>query len=140
MKKGVYFAHSMSDYGTKWEKDKVAFLERTFKKPILNPSDKKYDLGWKREGMKFFDGHFLPKVDVLVFTPFPGGLIGCGVAYEILHYIAAQSQRPDEYLPLYELIRTTDELDQVSLDEVVGRFLGRYLTRAHIEKYKKGRK
>jgi hypothetical protein len=130
MNKGVYFAHSMSDYNTKWERDALAYIEKIFRgMDILNPSLKRHQTKWKLEGMHYYDKYFMPKINTFVFAPFPDGTIGSGVSYELLHAYAS-------HIPIYEVSRDFTGLEQItSIASVEERFLKRIETRGKIQRY-----
>lgn len=133
MSKFVYFAHSMSDYHTQWERDALKYIQAIFKEyTVLNPSGAHHQVKWQKEGMSYFDRYFLPKMDAIAYTPFPNKTVGSGVAYEIIHAMTSD-------IPIYQMSR---EFDYMTLIRHVGdiqhKFLNRIETRSMIRRYKNG--
>jgi hypothetical protein len=81
-----YFAHPISDYGTGFEEKLVEALQR-FGLTIENPNQPHHQEGYAKDGMDYFLDRVLPACDGCVFLPFPGGLIGSGVAMEVEHFL-----------------------------------------------------
>ena len=99
----IYFAHSMSDYGTMWEARKMLAINDYFGQPVINPAQRQFEKRWKAEGMQFFDKFFLPLCDTVVFTSFPDYSVGSGVGYEV-HAALKAGKR------IYELSRDNNML------------------------------
>ena len=122
----VYFAHSMSDYGTTWEAKMMLAINDRFGKPIMNPSQKQFHRGWEVHGMHYFDKFFLPKCDTLVFTGFPDFSVGSGVGWEVNAALKAGKE-------VYRLSRNQDDSFSRVLDPI--EHLSRIETRERIVKY-----
>lgn len=80
-----YFAHSVSDYGTPFEKVLVERLERF--RVIDNPNQAWHQKGYALMGMDYFMEHVLPDCYGCVFLALPGGHIGAGVASEVEYFL-----------------------------------------------------
>ena len=77
----IYYAHSISTYGTPQEARDVETLE-TLGFEVCNPNAPEHDAGYQRDGMAHFDG-VLAECDALAFRAHGDGSIPAGVAYEI---------------------------------------------------------
>jgi hypothetical protein len=91
MSVSLYFAHPISDYGTAFESKIVETLELQGLL-IENPNQPHHQEGYARGGMDYFMDQVLPLCGGCVFLPFPGGLIGSGVAMEIEHFMDRRQQ------------------------------------------------
>lgn len=86
-----YFAHPVSDYGTQAERrilDALALNGIA----VENPNQPHHQEGYAREGMDYFLERVLPACTGCVFLPFPGGLVGSGVAMEVEHFAERRCQ------------------------------------------------
>ena len=77
----VYYAHCMAIYGTPQEARDIATLE-ALGFEVVNPSDKKYEKSWKKQGMALAED-FARDCDAIAFRSIPGGRIPAGVGKEI---------------------------------------------------------
>lgn len=86
----VYYAHPVTDYGTKHETEVVRMLERAGF-VVLNPNNPATDLEYKlakitdREAAMQVFYRMIDRCDVLVFESFEDNMIGSGVWLEIQH-------------------------------------------------------
>lgn len=88
----LYFAHSMSDYGTEWEREAVERIAERFPgHEVINPNRPDFDAACKREGFGFFTRR-VRQCDMVVWSGFPDGWTGSGVAKEV--EVFAQRGRP----------------------------------------------
>lgn len=97
-KQKLYFAHPVNTYDTKTEKKCLDLVARTFPQYIIeNPNQPHHQIGyaeWKKRlendpqksgGMSYFFEKVLPDCEAgTVALPFLDGLIGAGVASEIV--------------------------------------------------------
>lgn len=82
----VYFAHPISDYGTTWEaaaETAISLALPGFE--IVNPNQPDFDDGYRVRGMQFFLDR-CAECDAVVWSPFPNGLVGAGVAKEVASF------------------------------------------------------
>lgn len=86
-----YFAHPVSDYGTGFEAKVIQALH-SLGFDLVNPNEPHHQEGYAEEGMDYFHNHVLPHCTACIFAPFPGGLVGSGVAQEIEHFLDRHQQ------------------------------------------------
>ena len=120
----VYFAHSMSDYGTFWEAEAMMAINDRFGQPIMNPAQRQFERGWQSQGMQLFDTFFIPRIDTLVFTSFPDYSIGSGVGYEVNTALKAGKD-------VYQMSRKYDDIFRIIKDPID--YLTRIETRERIK-------
>lgn len=77
----VYYAHSIALYNTKQEQRDVETLE-ALGFEVVNPNAPEHDVGYKREGMAYFQG-IIRACDALAFRGNPDGSVNAGVILEI---------------------------------------------------------
>ena len=90
----VYYAHSISLYGTPQEERDIALLE-ALGFEVCNPNTEANDLGYQASGMSWFDA-ILDECDALAFRAHPDGSIPAGVMHEISYM---QRDKPVFELP-----------------------------------------
>lgn len=76
----IYYAHPVSDYGTRRESAGVRLLTREGWW-VENPNQPHHATGYAREGMEYFRG-VVRGCDAVAFQRFPDGTLGAGVARE----------------------------------------------------------
>lgn len=86
----IYFAHSVSEYGTEFEAAVVKALKSDWLE-VENPNAPHHQEGYRQHGMAYFEG-VIAQCDALAYLRFPDGAIGAGVAKEIAS--AANDGRP----------------------------------------------
>lgn len=97
----LYFAHAMSDYGTLWEARAMeAILTRFPQYEVINPNRPDFDAACKREGFGFFTRR-VQQCEAVVWSSFPDGWTGSGVAKEVREFI-------DRRRPVFHLTRGLD--------------------------------
>lgn len=77
----VYYAHSVSLYGTQQEKRDIDTLTKLGFE-VLNPNDKFHTDNYAIHGMNYF-GELTKSCDLVAFRSLSDGSIGAGVAAEI---------------------------------------------------------
>ena len=77
----VYFAHPVTDYGTKQESDDIATLEK-LGFTVVNPAGN--EEGYKKDGMAFFH-RMIDGCEAFAFRSFECGSIGAGVTSELAY-------------------------------------------------------
>jgi hypothetical protein len=102
LEKPVYFAHPMSDYGSLLEARILIHLDKWTRGMggVENPNKVKHALGFREQGMTYFDKVILPHIWGTVYMAFPCGWIGAGVGYEIRRCF-------DKGLPVFQVHRKT---------------------------------
>ena len=83
--KKIYFAHPVSQYGTKVESDTIKHLEDLGMK-IINPNEPEHCEAYETQGMQYFID-LCNKCDGCIYTTFENGAIGAGVAKEIESFL-----------------------------------------------------
>lgn len=85
----LYFAHPITDYGTKRQTDALASLETYWREErprqpleIENPDQPHHQAGYAAQGMEYFKG-VVETCWSLAFMRFPNGAIGAGMGREI---------------------------------------------------------
>lgn len=80
----IYFAHSITQYNTKLEKEVINNLKKLFPyATIINPNSKSSEEMYKKYGMEFFL-RIVKKCDLVVFTSLFTGKIPAGVSKEVI--------------------------------------------------------
>ena len=86
-----YFAHPVSDYGTAFEAKLMdALTGLGFS--LENPNQPHHQAGYAKQGMDYFLSDVLFECTGCIFLPFPGGLVGSGVAMEVEHFLDRRLQ------------------------------------------------
>ena len=80
IRKRVYFAHPVTDYGTALEAQIVAMLGEAF--DVVNPNAPEHAEGYASSGMPYFI-ELAGKCHTCAFLRMPSGGIGAGVGKEI---------------------------------------------------------
>jgi hypothetical protein len=93
--KRIYYAHPISDYDTHYERAMISFLEINGM-VVENPNQPLHQEGYEKDGMKYFM-QVLEGCDGCVFSSFPGGIVGAGVAMEVQNFL-------DRNLPVAQLV------------------------------------
>lgn len=86
--KRVYFAHPKNTYGAKTENLFIGTIQTCFKCQVENPNQPHHHEGYEKarqhcgNGMVYFFDVLL-ECDALVALPFPDGMFGSGVGWEM---------------------------------------------------------
>ena len=95
--KYIYYAHPKCYYGSLLEAQDMLLINDTFACNIANPSDPYQQKNWALYGMPWFDKHYLPVCDALVYRNYVGWHeVGAGVGYEIQAMLKANK-------PVYQI-------------------------------------
>jgi len=78
--KKIYFAHSVTDFGTERQERAIASLSEHWE--VVSPDFPEHQVGYAKEGMAYFE-RLAASCDLLAFMRFPNGSIGAGVGKEI---------------------------------------------------------
>jgi hypothetical protein len=79
----VYFAHPVSDYGSRYEQECLERIKEEFPEAnIVNPNSSIYEDNYRCYGMKYFED-LAANCDVVVAAPFRDGHFGMGVWREL---------------------------------------------------------
>lgn len=95
----AYFAHPITEFGTRKEKMILEKMELLFGE-IVNPNTDEHKLKYDLKGMSYYLKEVLPNCDVIVFMAMPNGKISSGVAKEIKHFVK-QGKTIFEAVPYY---------------------------------------
>lgn len=93
----VYYAHSVSLYGTKQEARDIVLLQ-AFGFEVTNPNMPAHSAGYEQRGMSYF-WDVLDQCDALAFRANPGSSINAGVFNEVQYMLT--KNRPVIELPTF---------------------------------------
>lgn len=81
MKLRCYYAHPITDYNT-WREIADVYTLKQLGFDVLNPNSPEHDIGYKLEGMAYFEG-LVDQCEILAFRGFNDGTVPAGVWTEV---------------------------------------------------------